>query len=68
MVRLGELAEGGARDPADAVRPFVELLLDLRGRARTGKDFATADLIRDGLTASGLEIRDTPQGVTWSLG
>lgn len=67
VVRLGELAEAGAGDPADVVRPFVELLLDLRARARAGRDFAAADVIRDGLTSSGLEIRDTPQGVSWSL-
>jgi cyanophycinase-like exopeptidase len=67
VVRLGELAERGARDPAAVVQPYVDALLDLRARARTGRDFSTADQIRDQLIDSGVEVRDTPGGVTWSL-
>ena len=50
-----------------AVQPFIEALLDLRGRARTGKDYATADVIRDRLITAGVEVRDTPDGAQWSL-
>jgi len=67
VVRLGELAERGARDPRDAVGPFVELALTLRARARTARDFAASDLIRDQLVAAGVEVRDTPEGVRWEL-
>ncbi|MFN8079648.1 MAG: hypothetical protein U0Q19_08775 [Kineosporiaceae bacterium] len=67
VVRLGDLARAGAVDPADVVRPFVELALDLRSQARSTRDFATGDLIRDRLLAAGLEIRDTPEGVTWAI-
>lgn len=67
VVRLGELAHAGAGDPADAVRPFVELALDLRGRARASRDFDTADLIRRRLVEAGLEVGDTPGGVTWQF-
>ena len=67
IVRLGELAQRGAADPADAVRPFVETLLELRAGARERRDFATADLIRDRLTEAAVEVRDTSDGVAWSL-
>jgi len=67
IVRLGQLAEVGARDPHDVVRPYVDLALKLRGRARAAKDFATSDLVRDALVAAGVEVRDTPDGVSWSL-
>jgi len=67
VVRLGELAVAGVRDPADAVRPFVDLLLELRGRARAAKDYATGDLVRDRLVTAGIEVRDTPDGVSWSM-
>lgn len=67
IVRLGELAEIGARDPHDVVRPFVELALELRARARSAKDFAASDLVRDRLVAAGVEVRDTPDGVSWGL-
>jgi hypothetical protein len=67
IVRLGELAENGARDPRDVIGPYIELALSLRARARAARDFAASDLIRDRLAAAGVEVRDTPDGVDWSL-
>jgi cyanophycinase-like exopeptidase len=67
VVRLGELARVGARDPRDLVAPFVTALLEVRGVARRAKDFATSDRVRDALTDAGVEVRDTPQGVEWHL-
>ncbi len=67
IVRLGALAHDGARDPREVVGPLVEVLLELRARARAGKDFATSDLVRDRLTAARVEVRDTPEGAVWSL-
>ena len=67
IVRLGELAAIGARDPRDVLRPYVELALRLRTRAREGRDFATSDLVRDHLATAGVDVRDTPDGVEWSL-
>jgi cyanophycinase-like exopeptidase len=67
VVRLGELAEQGAADPAEAVAPFVEALLAVRAGARENKDFATSDLVRDRLVAAGVEVRDAPAGTSWTL-
>jgi hypothetical protein len=67
VVRLGQLAEVGARDPHDLVRPYVELALELRQRARSTKDFTSSDLIRDELAAAGVQVRDTSDGATWAL-
>ncbi len=67
VVRLGGLAETGARDPRTVLAPFVEALLELRAGARDGGDFAASDLVRDRLAAAGIEVRDTPDGVEWSL-
>jgi cyanophycinase-like exopeptidase len=67
VVRLGELAEQGAADPAQAVAPFVEALLAVRTGAREHKDFATSDLVRDRLVAAGVEVRDAPDGTSWTL-
>ncbi|MFC5380174.1 CysS/YqeB C-terminal domain-containing protein [Aquipuribacter nitratireducens] len=67
VVRLGELARTGARDPRDVVGGYVELLLSLRARARADKDFATSDHVRDGLADLGVEVRDTPDGAEWLL-
>jgi hypothetical protein len=67
VVRLGELAHVGTRDPHEQVGRYVEALLELRGRARAAKDYATSDLVRDRLVSAGVEVNDTPDGVTWSL-
>ena len=66
IVRLGDLA--GTVDPKSTALPAVlDLVVDIRGTARAGRDFATADAIRDKLAAAGVEIRDTPDGATWHL-
>ncbi len=45
----------------------VGLLLNLRVDAKNSKDWTTADKIRDGLNALGIEIKDTKEGFEWSL-
>ena len=55
-------------DPAEAdfeSDPRIDALLAERQQARSDKDWATADRIRDELTASGIEIIDTPGGARW---
>ena len=67
IVRLGEAAEVGLRDPREAVGPFVEALLDARRQARAGGRWADADGLRDRLLAAGVEVRDTAEGTEWQL-
>ncbi|HEX2699828.1 MAG TPA: hypothetical protein VHM89_06450 [Acidimicrobiales bacterium] len=67
IVRLGQLAHTGARDPAEAVRPFVDALLAQREVARSAKRWADADAVRDVLVDLGVEVRDSPEGTTWRL-
>ena len=43
----------------------IDALIEKRRIARSERDFATADSIRDQLTGMGIEISDTPQGTTW---
>jgi hypothetical protein len=65
ILRLGELAQAGARDPHELLAPVVELLIAERQRARAAKDFEASDRIRHGLAAAGIELRDTPDGPEW---
>ncbi|HWE89414.1 MAG TPA: cysteine--tRNA ligase [Pseudonocardiaceae bacterium] len=50
-----------------ALRDLVELLLAERQRARAGRDFGTADLLRDRLLQAGIAVEDTPDGPLWTL-
>lgn len=43
----------------------VESLIREREEARKQKDFARADQIRDDIKKLGVELKDTPNGVTW---
>ena len=62
-----ELTEGS---DASALKPFEEamdLLLEMRAKAKASKDWATSDLIRDRLSAAGFVIKDTKDGAEWSI-
>lgn len=67
VVRLGEAAEIGVRDPRAALAPFVDALLAARHQARAAGRYADADVLRDQLLAAGVEVRDTAGGTDWQL-
>ncbi|MBX7109655.1 MAG: cysteine--tRNA ligase [Chitinophagales bacterium] len=44
---------------------LMELLISLRNEARSKKDFATSDKIRDDLQKVGIQLKDGKDGTTW---
>lgn len=50
---------------ADADAEKIEKLIQARADAKVEKDYATADQIRDQLTAMNISLEDTPQGTIW---
>jgi cysteinyl-tRNA synthetase len=64
--RLGFSPLDDLPDPA-AFRPVLDLLLDLRERARAARDFAAADAIRDRLAEASIRVEDRPGGPRWHL-
>ncbi len=63
---LGLTLQSPARQSQEAA-PFIDLLITLRTELRAAKQWAIADQVRDGLTALGVEIKDSAEGTTWSL-
>ena len=66
---LGLKEERGNSSDAreEAYGKVVDMVLDLRAKAKAAKDWATSDRIRDDLAAAGFEVKDTKDGVTWKL-
>lgn len=57
----------GSDEREEAFGKVVDMVLDLRAKAKANKDWTTSDRIRDELAAAGFEIKDTKDGATWKL-
>ena len=71
-VMLGEilgirLESVGSSSDSDAYKGAVDLLMEIRANAKQAKDWTTSDLIRDKLAALGFSVKDTKNGVEWSV-
>ena len=66
---LGLVNERGANNDAReaAYGKVVDMVLDLRAKAKANKDWAVSDQIRDALAEAGFQVKDTKDGVTWKL-
>jgi cysteinyl-tRNA synthetase len=58
-------SEGG--DDNNKLTGAIDLLIELRNKARANKDFATSDKIRDQLLEVGIQLKDGKDGTTYSL-
>ena len=71
-VMLGEilgirLESVGSSSDSEAYKGAVDLLMEIRANAKQAKDWTTSDLIRDKLAALGFSVKDTKNGVEWSV-
>ena len=55
---------GGNNKALDKV---MQMVLDIRAKAKADKDWATSDKIRDDLNEAGIIIKDTPDGAIWEI-
>ncbi len=46
---------------------LMHVIIELRQKAKKDKDYTTADTIRDMLTQIGITLKDTKDGVEWSI-
>ncbi|MBQ2374527.1 MAG: cysteine--tRNA ligase [Alistipes sp.] len=57
----------GAAGGSDMLAKVVDMILAVRQDAKTNKDWATSDKIRNELTAIGIRVKDRKDGVDWEL-
>jgi cysteinyl-tRNA synthetase len=48
-----------------AAKPFIELLIKVRGDLRAAKQWTLADQVRDSLKTLGVTLEDSPEGTVW---
>ena len=59
-----ELSEGST---GEVIGGLMEMVLEQRAAAKAAKDWTTSDHIREKLTALGIKVKDTKDGVEWSI-
>ena len=60
-------SKGGNTESYDSFAKAMNLLLDIRAKAKANKDWATSDQIRDELAKAGFDIKDGKDGSEWKL-
>lgn len=63
---LGLKDDQAAGADSETVDELMKLILELRKNAKSAKDYATADKIRDELSRLGIQVKDTKEGAEWS--
>ena len=63
------LKDGGASDgkSAEVISGLMDMILEERKEAKANKDWTKSDKIRNSLTSLGITVKDTKDGVEWSL-
>ena len=70
LVRKARILGLFEEPPVDVVKDnmaenLITLLIDVRNEARSQKQFAIADMIRDRLAAIGIQLKDSKDGTKW---
>lgn len=64
---LGLQSEEVASGSDEMLNGVIQMLIELRQQAKTNKDWATADKIRNELGALNIVLKDTKDGAEWSV-
>ena len=67
ILGLREEKGNSSDEREEAFGKVMDMILDLRAKARANKDWATCDEIRDALKNAGFEVKDTKDGCVWRL-
>ena len=67
MVQIGLRFEESPKDVPSILSPLVDILLEIRRKLRSAKQWEMADQIRDKLLQAGIIVEDTSQGPRWRV-
>lgn len=67
ILGLEDLSDNPNSNQMELVNSLVQLLIELRQKARQEKNWALSDYIRDALLKMGITIKDGKDGTSWSL-
>ncbi len=67
ILGLQDEKSAGTAKGKDYVSPLVEMLLAMRAEAKSDKNWALSDKIRDGLVEAGIRVKDRKDGCDWEL-
>jgi cysteinyl-tRNA synthetase len=67
VLGINDGSDGESGAATQALEGAMALIIELRAKARSTKDWPTADLIRDRLKQAGIRIEDGPAGSNWKL-
>ena len=67
IVQLGLLFDESPKDVPSILSPLMDILLEIRGKLRSVKQWEMADQIRYKLVQAGIIVEDTPQGPRWRI-
>ena len=67
VLGLAPAADTGASGDGQREAALIELLIELRAKARADRDYARSDQIRDQLAALGVALEDRADGTIWRL-
>ncbi len=67
VLGLAPAADTGASGDGQREAGLIELLIELRAKARADRDYARSDQIRDQLAALGVALEDRADGTIWRL-
>lgn len=64
---MGLRAEEENNKTHTSLEKVMQLVIDMRAKAKASKDFATSDEIRNKLAEAGIQIKDGKEGATWAV-
>ena len=67
FARLREALDGAVELDGEPKAQAVELVIVARAQAKSAKDFARADRLRDALKAAGIAVTDLKNGASWTV-